>query len=132
MTQRRQARSAINGNCGRGRRRRSCRLPMAIIPGIVLLLSGSASSSWSQTASFLGQVVPLPGAVQDVTSPATGEMISAREQPFTVGDRVKKGEPLLVISNRYDLHDAAHISNVRWDILKQVIESRYAALEARI
>jgi RND family efflux transporter MFP subunit len=103
------------------------------LPAFLLLLAlASAAAGRAQTASFLGQVVPLPGSVQDVTSPATGEMIPAREQPYTVGDRVKKGDPLLVISNRYDLHDAAHISNVRWDILKQVIESRYAALEARI
>ena len=59
-------------------------------------------------------------------------MISAREKPFTVGDRVKKGEALVVISNRYDLHDASHISNTLWDFEKQMIEARYAALEAKI
>lgn len=102
---------------------RHCMLAIAFLGG---------SSVWAQTESFLGQVVPLPGAVTDVTAPATGQMIPAREKPFTVGDRVKKGEPLLVISNRYDLHDQAHLSTVRWDLLNQMIDARYAALEARI
>lgn len=126
------ARSATRGDSEPGSRLRGRRVRRTARIGILLLTLCSGTGGWSQTASFLGQVAPLPGAVQDVTSPATGEMISAREQPFTVGDRVKKGEPLLVISNRYDLHDAAHISNVRWDLLHQVIETRYMALDARI
>ncbi|HWP85055.1 MAG TPA: efflux RND transporter periplasmic adaptor subunit [Terriglobia bacterium] len=97
---------------------------------LLALLGGGPSTALAE--SFLGQVAPLPGAVAEVTSPATGVMIPAREKPYTVGDRVKKGEPLLVIANRYDLHDASHISNIRWDFLQAMMEARYAALEARI
>jgi RND family efflux transporter MFP subunit len=119
-------------SCGHSIRPRSSRVLIGICHGILVLLLWGGSTGWAQTADFLGQVVALPGTVQDVISPATGVMISAREKPFTVGDRVKKGEPLLVISNRYDLHDAAHISNIRWDYLDLMLEARYAVLEARI
>lgn len=99
---------------------------------VLLAMLVWAAAAEAQGTTFLGKVVPLPGAVADVTAPATGEMIFAREKPFMVGDRVKKGEPLLVIANRYDLHDASHISNQRWYLLYQMMEARYAALEARI
>jgi len=112
-----------------------CRwIPAAERRGVVSILFVvlGAAGGWAQTANFLGRVVPLPDSAIDITSPATGQVISAREKPFTVGDRVKKGEALVVLANRYDLHDAAHISNVRWDFLKQMMEARYAAVEARI
>ena len=86
----------------------------------------------AQTPTFLGKVVPLPDMVMDVTCPATGQSLPAGEKAYTVGDRVRKGDPLVVIANRYDLHDASHISNTRWDYLQQMLEARYAALEARV
>jgi RND family efflux transporter MFP subunit len=127
-----QARSARRSDRGRGVRPPSRRLRLAASCGFVLLVLAGGNLGRSQGPGFLGQVVPLPGAVADVNSPATGEMIPAREKPFTVGDRVKKGQPLLVISNRYDLHDAAHLTTVRWDYLDQMIEARYAALQAKV
>lgn len=95
-----------------------------------LLLAGLEGRA--QTSSFLGKVVALPDRVADVTSPATGQILSAREKPYTVGDRVHKGDALVVIANRYDLHDASHISNIRWDFLQVMMEARYGALAARI
>jgi RND family efflux transporter MFP subunit len=70
--------------------------------------------------------------VADVICPATGQILPAGERAYTVGDRVRKGDPLVVIANRYNLHDASHISNTRWDFWQQVMEARYAALEARV
>src|SRR3972149_6556672 len=92
----------------------------------VLAVALSGAGGWTQSASPLGKVVPLSSNVAHMFAPATGIIMSAREKPFTVGDRVKKGEPLAIIFNRYDLHDAAHISNIRWDFLGQMMETRYA------
>jgi RND family efflux transporter MFP subunit len=100
--------------------------------GIFLLVLWAGTGVRANAQSFLGEVVPLPDSMAEVVSPATGETIPARATPFTVGDRVEKGQPLLVLSNRYNLHDAAHASNVRWDFLSAMMEARYAALDARI
>src|SRR5581483_2772493 len=81
---------------------------------------------------FGGKVVPLPNSIADVIAPDTGRIISPREQPYTVGDRVKKGTPIAIIQHVYNLHDASHISNLRWDYLRDMLEARYAALEARV
>jgi RND family efflux transporter MFP subunit len=97
-----------------------------------LLLAGGAWDAAAQSGSFFGKVVDLPNTVADVLSPATGRVISPRATPFTVGDRVQKGEPLAVIEHRLNLHDASHISNSRWDLLKIEMEARYVALQARI
>jgi RND family efflux transporter MFP subunit len=59
-------------------------------------------------------------------------VISATAKPPTVGDRVQKGAPIAILEHRYNLHDAAHISNARWDLLKVMMEARTVALEARI
>lgn len=84
------------------------------------------------TTIFGGKVVWLPNTVQEITAPDTGRIISPREQPYTVGDRVKKGAPVAIIQHVYNYHDASHISNARWDLLKEMLETRYEALEARI
>lgn len=131
-----QARSTPGNRHGRKVRPRDGRVWVvagrACCSTAILMMVLGGTYSWAQQASFLGQVVPLSGTVADVNSPAAGQMIPARLKPYTVGDRVKKGEPLLVISNRYNLHDDAHLSTVRWDLLQQMIEARYAALEARV
>jgi RND family efflux transporter MFP subunit len=101
----------------------------------LIILAGIASappSSYAQSSGFLGRVVPLSNSFADIFAPATGKILAARERPYLVGDRVRKGDPLDIISNQYDLHDASHLSNARWDFLKVMMEARYAALEARI
>ena len=68
----------------------------------------------------------------EVFSPAAARMVSPREKFFNVGDHVKKGEALVILEHRYNLHDAAHISNVRWDLLKVKLEAQYRAAETRV
>jgi len=97
----------------------------------VALCSLLAAGAAAQT-TVLGEVTPLPGTVAEVVSPAPGRIISPRETPYTLGDRVKAGDPLAIIEHRYNLHDSAHLSTIRWDLLKMVLETRTAALEARI
>lgn len=89
-------------------------------------------NSRAQATKFLGRVVPLPDSIAEIFAPTTARMVSPRERPFTVGDRVKKGEPVVIVEHRYNLHDAAHISNARWDLLKIMLETRYRALETRV
>ena len=88
--------------------------------------------SSAQRANVLGKVVALPDTVAEVQSPATGRILSPRERPFTVGDQVKKGDPLAIIEHRYNLHDASHLSTIRWDLLSVMLEARGAALEAKL
>jgi len=97
-----------------------------------LVLAGGPRNASSQSSNFFGKVVDLPNTVAEVLSPATGRIISPRATPFTVGDRVQKGDPLAIIEHRLNLHDASHISNMRWDLLQVMLEARYAALDARI
>jgi RND family efflux transporter MFP subunit len=106
---------------------------LAMLAGVILgSFVFAPRPSRAQGSSFLGKVTPLSDHVTDVVAPATGKILAARERPFLVGDRVKKGDPLDIISNQYDLHDASHLSTARWDFEKVVIDTRYQALQARI
>ncbi|MSO19180.1 MAG: HlyD family efflux transporter periplasmic adaptor subunit [Acidobacteria bacterium] len=91
-----------------------------------------ASLLRAQSTNFLGKVVHLPDSSAEIFSPATGRTISPKEKPYTVGDRVKKGDPVVIIEHRYNMHDQAHISNQRWDLLKVLLDTRYRALVARV
>jgi RND family efflux transporter MFP subunit len=86
----------------------------------------------AQTESVVVRVVPLPDSVAEVFSPAAARTISPREKFYNVGDKVKKGDPIIILEHRYNLHDAAHISNLRWDLLKVKLETQYRATEARV
>ena len=94
------------------------------------LLAGPGAASAQQTV--LGKVAPLPNTVAEIYSPADGRVLSAREQPFTVGEAVKKGDPLAVIEHRYNLHDLSHMGTVRWELLSVMLEARRVATQARV
>ena len=97
--------------------------------GSLLVSAGAAAD---QVVTVLGQVVSLPDTVAEVQSPATGRILPPRENPYTVGDPVKKGDPLAIIEHRYNLHDASHLSTVRWDLLSVMLDARVAAVTARV
>lgn len=101
-------------------------------PFLFLLLLGGIGGASAQQAVVLGRVVPLPNTVVEVYSPADGRILSARENPVTVGTQVQKGDPLAIIENRYNLHDASHMGTIRWDLLSVMLEARRAAVKARI
>src|ERR1051325_7745935 len=107
---------------------RFLRIFLAVCGGVLF----SRADGWSQSTTFLGRVTPLSSSQADVTAPATGKIMAAREKPFLVGDRVKKGDPLDIISNQYDMHDQSHLTNARWDFEKVMMEARYKALEAKV
>lgn len=94
------------------------------------LLAGPGAATAQQTV--LGKVAPLPNTVAEIYSPADGRVLSAREQPFTVGEAVKKGDPLAVIEHRYNLHDLSHMGTVRWELLSVMLDARRAATQARV
>src|SRR5262245_8998967 len=79
----------------------------------------------AQSQRVVARVVPLPDSVAEVFSPAAGRMVSPREKFYNVGDHIKKGDPIIIIEHRYNLHDAAHISNQRWDLLKVKLDTQY-------
>ncbi|MBI4442418.1 MAG: efflux RND transporter periplasmic adaptor subunit [Acidobacteria bacterium] len=137
----RRAESPLPGNCFRPKceslRSRLCNAAQRwnyARESLLLLLSFLcvAVPGRGQERTLLGKVVPLPNTVVDVFAPATGRIISAKAEPFLVGDLVKEGDPLAIIEHRYTLHDIAHAATVRWDMLKVVIETRRKALESHI
>src|SRR5689334_6849580 len=71
--------------------------------------------AFAQNDAVVARVVPLPDSVAEVFSPAAARTISPREKFYNVGEQVKKGDPIVILEHRYNLHDAAHISNQRWD-----------------
>ncbi|MBI1955494.1 MAG: efflux RND transporter periplasmic adaptor subunit [Acidobacteria bacterium] len=97
--------------------------------GCFVFLTATAGA---QQGVVLGKVVPLSNTVVEVYAPATGRVIPATPEPLLVGDKVKKGDPLAIIEHRYNLHDWAHLSTVRWDYLSAVLDARYAALKTRV
>ena len=118
---------------------RSCGLASGVLAlallglGSLLVSAGAATDTIkAQPVTVLGQVVSLPDTVAEVQSPATGRILPPRENPYTVGDVVKKGDPLAIIEHRYNLHDASHLSTVRWDLLSVMLEARVAAVSARV
>ncbi len=92
----------------------------------------SCAAVQAQPATVLGEVVPLSDTVAEVQCPAAGRIISPREKPLSVGDKVQAGDPLAIIEHHYVLHDAAHLSNTRWNLLIAMLDARWVALEARI
>jgi RND family efflux transporter MFP subunit len=106
----------------------------ALLCAALSLMPARAADLDNGTAksSVLGRVVPLPDTVVDIVAPATGRILSPRERPYTVGDAVKKGDPVAIIEHRYNLHDASHLSTIRWDLLSVMLEARGAALNAKV
>ena len=92
----------------------------------------SCAAAQAQSATVLGEVVPLSDTVAEVQCPAAGRFISPREKPLSVGDKVQAGDPLAIIEHHYVLHDASHLSNTRWNLLIAMLDARQVALEARI
>src|SRR5262245_883339 len=84
-----------------------------------------------QHSSILGKSVPLPDGMAEIQSPATARILAPRERPYTVGDQVKKGDPLAIIEHRYNLHDASHLSTGRWELLRDMLDAREAAVDAK-
>lgn len=99
---------------------------------VCALLLAAAGRASAQQAVVLGKVTPLPNTVAEIYSPADGRITPAREQPFAVGDTVKKGDPLAIIEHRYNLHDLSHMGTVRWELLSVTLEARRVAVKARV
>ena len=91
-----------------------------------------SAQALAQTSQVFARVVPLAESVSEVYAPATGRIIAATPQPLTVGDKIKKGDPIAIIEHRYNLHDWVHLTTVRWDFLSTVLEARYALAKARV
>ena len=96
---------------------------------LLFILSGTA---FAQQSLILGKVEPLPSTVAEIYSPADGRVLAAREEPYAVGDAVKKGDPLAVIEHRYNLHDLSHMGTVRWELLSVMLDARRGATKARV
>ena len=100
--------------------------------GLLALLFILSGTAFAQQSLILGKVEPLPSTVAEIYSPADGRVLAAREEPYAVGDAVKKGDPLAVIEHRYNLHDLSHMGTVRWELLSVMLDARRGATKARV
>ncbi|MBF8304963.1 MAG: HlyD protein [Acidobacteria bacterium] len=100
--------------------------------GLLALLFILSGTAFAQQSLILGKVEPLPSTVAEIYSPADGRVLAAREEPYAVGDAVKKGDPLAVIEHRYNLHDLSHMGTVRWELLSVMLDARRVATKARV
>jgi multidrug efflux pump subunit AcrA (membrane-fusion protein) len=99
---------------------------------LLTLLFTVSGTAFAQQSLILGKVGPLPSTVAEIYSPADGRVLAAREEPYAVGDAVKKGDPLAVIEHRYNLHDLSHMGTVRWELLSVMLDARRVATKARV
>ena len=113
-------------------RNRSIAILRAVLTVVGTICFASPARLHAQPSSVVARVVPLSDSIAEVFSPAAARMVSPREKFFNVGDHVKKGEPIVILEHRYNLHDAAHISNLRWDLLKVKLDTQYRATETRV
>jgi RND family efflux transporter MFP subunit len=107
-------------------------LGVSVFPALPLYGAADNQVASEIAHSVLGKVVTLPDTVAEVQSPSTGRILPPRERPYTIGETVKKGDPLAIIENRYNLHDASHLSTVRWDLLWVMLDARTAAVTAKV
>ncbi len=98
----------------------------------LLIAFQPASAADGVRSSVLGKVVPLPDSQAEIQSPATARILSPKERPYMVGDVVKKGDPVAIIEHRYNLHDASHLSTTRWELLRDMLDARAKAVEAKV
>ncbi|MBI4444814.1 MAG: efflux RND transporter periplasmic adaptor subunit [Acidobacteria bacterium] len=91
--------------------------------------SGSVDAYVSPTAAFSGIVVHATDRIAEVRSPLAGAVVYKGKVP-TVGDRVRSGQVLAHIQNKFNVHDYSHLFNQRWDLVKVVLRAKETQVRA--
>lgn len=74
-------------------------------------------------STFTGTVRYAADKIVEVTNPSPGTVVYKKGAP-KVGDWVKSGQQLASIQNRFNLHDASHLLNLRWDLVKVLLKAK--------
>lgn len=69
-----------------------------------------------------GKVVAAPRGKVQVTAPASG-FVSYTGHPPRTGQAVRQGDTLAIFQYQYELHDAVHLLNERWIVLRELLEA---------
>src|SRR5262249_18385268 len=111
---------------------------MAAVAAVLIACAATFSLAASRPAqpavrsSVLGKVVTLTDGIAEIQAPAVGRILPPRDRPYTVGDRIKKGDPVAILEHRYNLHDASHLSTGRWDLVREMWDAKDAWVSARV
>ncbi len=83
----------------------------------------------SGTRMFVGTVRHATNRIIQVRSPLPGTVVFNNGVP-QIGDRVKSGDVLATIQNQFIVHDYSHLLNLRWELLKRVMETSEKQVQA--
>ena len=83
----------------------------------------------SEARMFVGTVRHATNRMIQVRSPLPGTVVFKSGVP-QIGDWVQSGQVLGVIQNQFIVHDYSHLLNLRWEILKRVMETSEKQVQA--
>ncbi len=83
----------------------------------------------SEARMFVGTVRHATNRLIQVRSPLPGTVVFNNGVP-QIGDWVKSGQVLGTIQNQFIVHDYSHLLNLRWEILKRVMDASEKQVEA--
>ncbi|MFB3142673.1 MAG: efflux RND transporter periplasmic adaptor subunit, partial [Acidobacteriota bacterium] len=83
----------------------------------------------SEARMFVGTVRHATNRVIQVRSPLPGTVIFKNAVP-QIGDWVKSGQVLGTIQNQFIVHDYSHLLNLRWELLKRIMETSEEQVQA--
>lgn len=83
----------------------------------------------SEARMLVGTVRHATNRVIQVRSPLPGTVIFKNAVP-QIGDWVKSGQVLGTIQNQFIVHDYSHLLNLRWELLKRVMETSEKQVQA--
>ncbi len=78
---------------------------------------------------FVGTVRHATNRMIQVRSPLPGTVVFKSGVP-QIGDWVKSGQLLGTIQNQFIVHDYSHLLNLRWEILKWVMDASEKQVQA--
>ena len=84
----------------------------------------------SEARMFVGTVRHATNRITQVRSPLPGTVVFKNGVP-QIGDWVKSGQVLGTIQNQFIVHDYSHLLNLRWEILKRVMEASEKQVQAK-
>jgi hypothetical protein len=84
----------------------------------------------SEARMFVGTVRHATNRIIQIRSPLPGTVVFKNGVP-QIGDWVKSGQVLGTIQNQFNVHDYSHLLNMRWEIMKTVMEASEKQVQAK-
>ncbi|MBI4454954.1 MAG: efflux RND transporter periplasmic adaptor subunit [Acidobacteria bacterium] len=102
---------------------------LAALPAKSELSEIAYESPPSEPSVLTGMVMYATNRLVQVTNPFPGTIIYKQGAP-KMGDWVRSGQVLGTIQNKFNLHDAAHLLNQRWDYVKEILRTKEEKVQA--